>query len=803
MSDTSADREGFDFDEVFDWIESYYHVVVVVALAGFMFWNRIRTYDNFIVDGEVMFSGNDAWYHYRQTVYTVEHFPQTMPYDVWTYFPYGNASGQFGTLLDQLMAAAALVVGLGNPDQQTVAMVVLVTPVVLATLAVIPAYFIGRRLGGRFGGVVAVFVIALASGRFLRLSRVGFSDHHVAEALFQAVAVLGIMVALSVAARDKPIYEQLRERDLDALREPLGWAALAGIAVTAYLWVWPYGVLLLGILGTFFVIQLSLEFLRGESPEHTALVGAVAMGVTAVTVLASINVSSITATTYSLLHPLLALGVGGTCVFMALLARKWEARDLPRIGYPVAVVGVLLAGALFMLVALPDLFDYFLNQVLRVVGFSTSPTVGTVGEAQQLRSAGELYDSYGFAILLALAAAAWIVLRAALGRRVAGPELLMVVWLAFLTAATFTQSRFEYYLAVPVAGLTGYAIGNLFRWLNLDFDPSNVEVYQVLAVITAVMVVVVPMLLGSSSALAVGAQNGPSPSSQGWNEALDWMEENTPEEGMYDSDSTELEYYGTYAAQDDFDYEEGAYGVVSWWDYGHWITVMGERIPHANPHQQGSTTAANFLLSPNESQANDVLEGIDEDDAQNRYVMVDWQMVEPTTSVYYRSRFQRTNGKFFAPPNFYDRGHVRIDDYTNTLYHARDSNQDGRDDMLFSFNATNQRYYNTTVARLYHYHGSAMDARPIVLDWSPQTFGGQTLPMTPPDDTNSGRALRVYNSMSEARQYVANDSTSQIGGVGPYPSQDVPALEHYRLVGLSEMSANNDPFARYQVASAS
>jgi dolichyl-diphosphooligosaccharide--protein glycosyltransferase len=46
--------------------------------------------------------------------------------------------------------------------------------------------------------------------------------------------------------------------------------------------------------------------------------------------------------------------------------------------------------------------------------------------------------------------------------------------------------------------------------------------------------------------------------------------------------------------------------------------------------------------------------------------------------------------------------------------------------------------------------------------------------------------------MSQARAYVRNDSTSQVGGVGAFPSERVPALEHYRLVDVSENSALSD-----------
>ncbi len=72
-----------------------------------MLWNRVRSWQNFIVDGEVLFSGNDAWYHYRSTQYVVQNWPSTMPFDPWTNFPYGTSNGQFGTLFDQIIATVA------------------------------------------------------------------------------------------------------------------------------------------------------------------------------------------------------------------------------------------------------------------------------------------------------------------------------------------------------------------------------------------------------------------------------------------------------------------------------------------------------------------------------------------------------------------------------------------------------------------------------------------------------------------------------------------------------------------------
>jgi len=150
-----------------DAIESWYHVPLLVVFVGFMFWIRVRNWRRFLVDGEVLFSGNDAWYHLRQVRYTVENWPSTLPFEPWTSFPTGTAIGQFGTLYDQLVATAALAIGLGNPTDQTIALTLLFAPAVFGTLVAIPAYFLGKRFGGRFGGVVGVAILALSPSTFL------------------------------------------------------------------------------------------------------------------------------------------------------------------------------------------------------------------------------------------------------------------------------------------------------------------------------------------------------------------------------------------------------------------------------------------------------------------------------------------------------------------------------------------------------------------------------------------------------------------------------------------------------------
>jgi oligosaccharyl transferase (archaeosortase A-associated) len=778
------------------YVERWYHVAGLAVLFAYMLFVRLKSYGNFLRDGKVFFSGNDAYYHLRQVRYTVEHFPAVMPFDPWTYFPYGTSVGQFGTLYDQIVAAAALVVGLGNPSDQTIALTLLVAPAVFGALVAIPVYYIGKRLGGRPGGLFAVFVLALSPGLFLSRGLVGSADHNVVEPLFQALGVLGTMVAVGVAHREKPVWEQVLDRDAAGLRKTLGWGVLGGVTVALYVWVWPPAILLIGILGVFYLLRLSADYYTGQSPEHIAFAGATSMVVAGLLSLLPLTYAAFETTQYSLLQPLLAFAVAAGCVFLAWLGRAWDARDLDRSLYPVAVGGIVLAGTLLVWLALPDLFNLFRTNLVRFVGFGAGAATRTISEAQPLLARNTFFDAvygqYGLTFFTAIAGALLMLGSAVFSEKRKPEHALVLVWAAFITSAAFTQVRFNYYLAVVVAVLNAY----LLAWiLDRDFfgtvrDASDITASHVFVVLAVLMVVTVPLTVsGTGSQIQVGPKAGAVGSNAqpgavvAWDGTFQWMDENTPAEGNYGGaeNAAQLDLLGAYERPPgaDYDYPSGAYGVMSWWDYGHWITVEGERIPNANPFQEGAQTAANFLLAPNETDAENVLTELDESDAKTRYAMVDWQMATPFS-------------KFQAPPVFYNRNgtEVQFSDFASRIYAQGQNGQ-----LSTAFFYRNQRYYESMVTRLYEYHGSAVDPRAVVVDWdltSVETGQGPVTVRTLPED---GQAVRRFQrtenatAIEQAEAFVANDSTSSIGGVGQFPSERVAALEHYRVVKVSNITA--------------
>jgi len=77
-------------------------------------------------------------------------------------------------------------------------------PVVLATLAVIPAFFIARRIGGNFGGVIAAIIVAIHPA-FLTRTAGGFADTDAYNVLFPLLVTWLFLEAFEAKDRNKKI----------------------------------------------------------------------------------------------------------------------------------------------------------------------------------------------------------------------------------------------------------------------------------------------------------------------------------------------------------------------------------------------------------------------------------------------------------------------------------------------------------------------------------------------------------------------------------------------------------------------
>ncbi len=345
-----------------------------------------------------------------------------------------------------------------------------------------------------------------------------------------------------------------------AARRPV----LAGLALGAYLLTFVGGAFLVGIVA----IWSAYGFLRNpEDPGYTDQL---------VTVFAT--ALPMTALTYGTIwteYSLAALGGG--------LAAAGLARYCRRLAWPRAVwLGILLCIAAAGLALFP--------QALQILSFFNPSRSGasTVGELKSL------WFSKGYFSL----DAAWhefggVYILTAIGIALLGEGAIRrpqpaLSLLFFWTLATFvlslSQFRMVYYLAPAAAVLAGHLVHR--AWTVAASRPREQPVVGVVCF----CFVFAPNLWTLADRPYPPNLATVTPA---WMEALDWLRTQTPE--PYGDPNA---FHAT-----GIDPASARYGVLSWWDFGYWISAIGHRIPLSNPTQKNASVAAAFLLAESEPEA--------------------------------------------------------------------------------------------------------------------------------------------------------------------------------------------------------
>jgi asparagine N-glycosylation enzyme membrane subunit Stt3 len=350
---------------------------------------------------------------------------------------------------------------------------------------------------------------------------------------------------------------------------------------------------------------------------------------------------------------------------------------------------------------------------------------------------------------------------------------LLIVWTLVILASALAQRRFNYYLAINVALLTGY-----FSWQVVRFAASLGGTYQAATrpepirkkkkktkpkktgigdvriparwVYVSVAVVVVFFLVlypNISKARDTASQARFAPSGA-WLESLSWLRENTPEPfGSGDF------YYETYSTP--FDYPDTAYGVTAWWDYGYWITRIGHRVPSNNPGagaSGGSPAVARLFVAQDEDTASAIM-----DELGSRYLITDYQIV---------------TGKFHAPVTL--SGHVTEDFYGYFYYREQENAPTLKPALMYS-----PEYYRSLSVRLHNFAGEAVTPdQTMVVGWVSRR-SAENIPYREIVDSRS------FPTYAEASAFIAGQASGNYQVVSPDPfASPVPLekLEHFELV---------------------
>jgi dolichyl-diphosphooligosaccharide--protein glycosyltransferase len=535
----------------------------LLALVGGAFLLRVAIpWRAVFRDGFTRFADNDPWYHVRLVENLLGHFPVPARIDPYLMHP-GVERVDVAPGLDLLVAGLAWLLGRGEPSTRLVELVAALAPSVLGALVVVPTYALARLVAGEVAAWIAAALVAVLPGQLLQRSLLGFTDHHVAEAVLSAAALALLASAL---------------RRVEAAGEGSAagsWRAMAlaaGGCLALYRVFWTQALMgALLLVAAFVVVAIGARPAGGFPAAGLCRAFALTFGGAGCALLAALPVVE---------------GVGRDAAAMlaaAALAEGTEraagwarARPRPLSAYAGATAALLACALSALAVAGRDLVTTVAANLRRL--HLSGASARQVSEAQPLTALdplGFLWAELGAAWVFALAGLALLAWRARGGRRAAA--MLLVVWSAGVTVATVGQVRFAYYLAVPVAVLAALALA----WLGSHRR--------------TVATVLATLLLAHSLSQAARAAAVDRGAPAAWVEALRWMRRSTPEP-FAEADAYRARYDPAHPPR-------STYGVLAWWDFGYWITRIARRAPIANPTQHGARHAAAFLLAQDEARA--------------------------------------------------------------------------------------------------------------------------------------------------------------------------------------------------------
>ena len=742
--------------------------IILLVLCGISLYIRIALpYDQVFVHGSVWFKGTDAWYHMRLIDNLVHHFPHRIFFDPYIYYPGGGTSGWM-PFFDLLVGGVAWLVGLGSPSQHTIDVVGAYAPAVLGTLTIIPAYFIGKELFNRWVGWLSAALVVILPGEFLNRSLLGFTDHHVAEALFSTTAMLFLILAIKKAGEREISFGHFLSRDWSTITKPLIYALLAGVFLGIYLLTWMGGLLFIFIIFLFLLIQFIIDHLRHKSTDYLCIIGVLIFLISFVMVLPFLSRGGLPTIYHaSFLVAILAL------IALSGISRLMARKAIRPFYYPLALVGLAGIGLAAFYAIDPSLLHSMLGR-FRI--FTPSGAQLTIKEVHpllfpyghfSLRIAWLNFTTSFFICFIALG---WLIYRNI--KEESADKTLFLVWSVIMLAAALSQRRFSYYYAINAALLTGY-----FSWRILDFaglgklktkpekevkkfkkrgkvkektrqktflQPRATWIKVIMAGVAIFFLVFFPNI-GKAEALA----KSPALITEGWHSSLLWLKDSSPE--PFDDPDF---YYELYPPRCSFKYPETAYGVMSWWDYGHWITRVAHRLPHGNPGGGfRAKTLASFFLCQDEDSANQIM-----DKLGSKYVMVDHTL--PTS-------------KFYAMPEWAGKSE---DEFYETYYQAKEG---GKLERIILFYPT---YYRSMVVRLYNFDGKAVVPQETIVISYEERLSREGV-----------RYKQITKSWSfptyeEAEAHISSQESGNYRIVSPNPfTTPVPLeeLNHYKLVHQS------------------
>ncbi|PWR69830.1 oligosaccharyl transferase, archaeosortase A system-associated [Methanospirillum lacunae] len=723
---------------------------------------------------------DDPMYNLRMVEQTVANFPHYAWFDPMTYYPQGQPQ-HWGPLFTLISAAACILVG--ATTRVDIASVCLFIPGIMAALMIPITYATVKLVSDWKSAIATAAFMTIVPGQYFFRSYYGYFDHHIGEVLFSTLFCLCYLYAL-VYCRKNPVQIE----DKNTWKIPILLGLLCGFTYVLGLAIMPtmlvFALIVAIITPIWFMIQRYNHHLGASALVINtttfiiAIIGFFSIGV---------NTSQLGMDFYSTGHPIAyGLIILGTWI---LFGFSYYLRKKSLISFVLAIIGVTILGIVLFALLFPSMFSYFLQNANAFFGQDIHWK--TIQEARQWT----IFDAWRtFNYSLFLFAGGILVLLRKFRREINPSYIFLLIWTGLILYATCEHIRYEYYMAVPIAMLSGIAVGSAID-LALPHKKQEQKATEQdqkrpahsksgsrkvqgtvhhqsrftrgVGIIVLIIVAILSILF-TMNAIADDKSLGIFQLNTDWWEACSWLENNTPDTG--------LDFYKIYN-ENSFHQPPESYGIMSWWDYGHIILELGDRLPNANPFQfgvDGENGAARFFVTTNESVASGIM-----DKLHTKYVMTDYEM---------------DTDKFWAMATW-DNPEIGAYPYQRSFILPDPDNPNTGQNIPFFV----EPYYRTMVSRLHNFDGSMQEPNKV-----------HYIQYMDPSSSHTSSPLIVNGSevpYQVAEQLVKNDQNSLgskfnstlVNYVYTSPLSTVPALNHFRLVYESSTRASPDelPDVRY------
>ncbi|MFH0968251.1 MAG: oligosaccharyl transferase, archaeosortase A system-associated [Methanobacteriota archaeon] len=732
-------------------------IAVIIIFALFGLWLRLLPMEQ-LTSGpipKVLFM--DPWYSMRQIEVIASNLPNYPWFDPMNGYPTGKVI-DWGPLYPTFSALIAVLFrATTRNDMMTVVSWI---PPLLSLIMIPVLYHIGRKVSDRKTGVIAACLTSVIAGEYLYRSFFGYLDHHFMEVLFSTAFILFYICIIN-------IIQSKNEQVPWSSPHLILYSVLAGLMYYLGMMNIPTIVLFAGIIGIFCflhaIITRDERSLKNLAFAHTIIFGLFIL----LFALTGIHEEGFNLNQYTPIHILLALVLIIEPIFLYGVIHythgrpAWYTNGLI-IGIP-ALLYLLTSGiAPTITQRISDGFTYFFF-------FSYKETFINEMQMWDLTRAW-----HSFNIALVIMAIGIIITGYQVFKSYDAVKICVLTWGIVILISTILHLRYEYYVAVIVVLFSAIALAWMYDRISIMTSPiargsikpktkvstplgQKMNKQYLPVIIVGTIILVITALSAQITWVVATEQLKIISMNDDWADGLTWLNQNSPDPG--------IDYLKIYPEKG-FTYPSSSYGVLSWWDYGHWISYVAKRIPITTPFQNNVVPVAQFLLATNEKTADDLAST-----TGAKYIIIDYEML---------------TSKYASLP-LWAFGSATNDKYQKYYYQQSAGNQNQYDPIL----TLKPDYFNSMLSRLYVLDGTRTNSTGAnLVSYTNMQIDGQLIPAVSKIVTISPEQAEetLKDGISPGTDLVSIQYT--------HPIATIPALTHYRLVYESPTVTASDEYAQ-------